>query len=57
MPFFKRKNRGRNTYRVYSVQKDGEHRIHAKGTTLKKADRQLRLLRGLENGNLQLKVT
>jgi hypothetical protein len=48
MPFFKRKNRGKNTYRVYSVQKDGTHRMHAKATTLKKADKQLRLLRSLE---------
>jgi hypothetical protein len=48
MPFFKRKNRGQTTYKVYSVQKDGTRRIHAKGTTLEKANRQLRLLRSLE---------
>ena len=47
MPFYKRKNRGRNTYKVYSLQPDGTKRVHAKGTTLKKADRQLRLLRSL----------
>ena len=47
MPYFKRKNRGRNTYRVYSVQSDGLKRLHSKATTLKKAQRQLRLLRSL----------
>ena len=45
MPFFKRKNRGKQTYRVYSVQPDGSHRMHAYATTRKKADGQLRLLR------------
>jgi hypothetical protein len=47
MPFFKRKNRGKRTYRVYSIQKNGTQRIHAKATTLEKAKSQLRLLRGL----------
>ena len=47
MPFYKRKNRGKNTYRVFSVQPNGTKRLHARATTLKKAESQLRLLRSL----------
>ena len=47
MPFYKRKNRAKQTYKVYSLQPNGTKRVHAKATTLRKADRQLRLLRSL----------
>ena len=46
MPYTMRKIPGKNTYRVYNKK---TKRVYAKSTTKSKAQKQLRLLRAIEN--------